>query len=1177
VEHISCGPFANASEEMAFRTIERTVSAQPGDGKVYVLTNLVHGISSSRQPDEIDMILIGTGGVAVIEVKHWDRSRLKTEVWDADHQADLIALKAKRVATQLRKVYTDTAFVPAHLLLTKETKSLIDNRRQYEIRGVSVYGLKDVEALVSRVLGSGSQDPKRLARLLAPRETAAAQGEIRRIGRVGELKLLSSLKERFERVYSGRDISSGDRVTLYLYDLSASTASNPELLARREFEAVQRLQKLPVLPSLVESFQPVPGYSGELFFFTLADSSAQSVVEAAGDSEWSKVARLSFAISAMRALAEIQASSQAGGEMVIHRALSPETVRVRADGQALFAGWRKARLPRAVSIAEFTSGLADSYSAPEIRTNGLAFADFRSDVYSLSKVLMDIFSDDDREGAEAKSALQAGIAEEPSARTAASELAEMLELVAQPPLPLLPPPAPQRWDEGHIIDWERGRYRIVSLLGEGGAGRTFKLEQLDGEGEEPIGTFVGKVVFNSEIGPNALQAYRKIRSIADHPGLSGVYQVAEEWRPDKLLALLKWRKGEPIDCWRGDNLRVYAELVSEDDEMTSESLLFGWAEQLCEALSVLHVQGWVHGDLSPSNILIDDKLATLIDFDLACPAGDKPLTSGTAAYASSYRRQNKPARPSDDIFALAASLFHVLTDRLPFLFEGVRRDEAGFSWEAGELERYGSLADFLDSAVNPDHTRRFESADAALNFLRTKNASKSRTPFGPVLISTQPEALRPNEVPRVKDILRAYPGSRFGNAETRGLDSSFAHDTYVETELDRLLPEAITKGEISLVILCGNAGDGKTAFLQHLAAKLGVEYLPSEQRVWNGALGNIQLKVNLDGAASWKSRSADDLLDELFEPFQHGPPELPRVHRVAVNDGRLMEWVESYRDRCGETRLTGQLAEVLGHEGEGLDPHIRLIELNLRSLVGGLDETVGNISTDFIDRLIDRLVGGERAKEVWKPCRTCSARARCSMRASADMMGASDDQDVLRQGALFRHRLTNALQAVHQRNEIHITARELKAALSYILFGTSYCEDLHKDVNLTTHVPADYAFDPSSECRQGDLLRELTRLDPALEAHARIDRYLAGKVPPDPMHGAPRYPEQSLKSARRQAYFAWTDDQIELVGGDRLSLGLNGGRRFSDFRDFPILPVNNQRRIRDALCKAYRVWRAYQK
>jgi serine/threonine protein kinase len=365
-----------------------------------------------------------------------------------------------------------------------------------------------------------------------------------------------------------------------------------------------------------------------------------------------------------------------------------------------------------LSIAEHAPAVDSSYAAPEVRKNGLAFADARSDVYSLSKVLLDLFGGDDADAANARSALDAGLAEEPSARASAKDIAEMLDLVAQPPALPAPLSIPQRWDEGYIIEWEHGRYRIVSQLGEGGVGRTFKLEQLDGQSEQPIGTFVGKLVVNPEIGPATLQAYRKIRSIADHPGLSGVYQTAGQWRPDALLALLKWRKGEPLESWRGDDLRVYAELTREDGRSDPEALLCGWGEQLCVALSVSHGQGWVHGDVSPSNILIDDDRATLIDFDLACPAGHIALASGTAPYASSSRRANKPARPLDDIFALAASLFHVLTNRLPFLFGGIRRDDAGLAWAEGERERYPRLADHL-LAKDPHQLLGVDRADAA--------------------------------------------------------------------------------------------------------------------------------------------------------------------------------------------------------------------------------------------------------------------------------------------------------------------------------------------------------------------------------------------------------------------------------------------------------------------------------
>jgi hypothetical protein len=228
----------------------------------------------------------------------------------------------------------------------------------------------------------------------------------------------------------------------------------------------------------------------------------------------------------------------------------------------------------------------------------------------------------------------------------------------------------------------------------------------------------------------------------------------------------------------------------------------------------------------------------------------------------------------------------------------------------------------------------------------------------------------------------------------------------------------------------------------------------------------------------------------------------------------------------------------------------------------------GRVSSEFLDNLIGKLVGGKGALDIWKACRTCTAGARCSMRRSADMMGASLDARVLEQGVLFRRRLSSALQAVHQRNEVHITARELKAAISYILFGLYSCEDLHANPDLSPHSPSDYVFDPESPLRQGELLRELTRLDPGLEAHPRVDRYVArhGGVP-GREHGAPLYPNLPLRQARRRAWFDWTDAQIEAVAGQAGALGLKGGRRFAEFRDFPLLQELEQLRIRESLCR----------
>ena len=97
--------------------------------------------------------------------------------------------------------------------------------------------------------------------------------------------------------------------------------------------------------------------------------------------------------------------------------------------------------------------------------------------------------------------------------------------------------------------------------------------------------------------------------------------------------------------------------------------------------------------------------------------------------------------------------------------------------------------------------------------------------------------------------------------------------------------------------------------------------------------------------------------------------------------------------------------------------------------------------------------------------------------------------------------------------------------------------------------------------------RELTRLDPALDAHPRIDRYVMTSAAPDPAHGALRFADASLRSARRRAFFSWSEDQIRHVGGSVDALGLHGSRHLADFRDFPLLPPERQQAIRNELCR----------
>ena len=135
-------------------------------------------------------------------------------------------------------------------------------------------------------------------------------------------------------------------------------------------------------------------------------------------------------------------------------------------------------------------------------------------------------------------------------------------------------------------------------------------------------------------------------------------------------------------------------------------------------------------------------------------------------------------------------------------------------------------------------------------------------------------------------------------------------------------------------------------------------------------------------------------------------------------------------------------------------------------------------------------MGATARPVIWTPCQTCSAQERCAVFRATRIFGPGRtpglEPPAVR--ARARQRLFDALQAVHLRGETHITVRELRAALVYILFGVHFCLDYHRGEKAPPYW--ERAFSPVSAGRQGEVLRELVRLDPALEAHPQIDLQL---------------------------------------------------------------------------------------
>lgn len=1142
LRHIPCGEPVNRSERLAIEKLKTTLQGVPGPW--ILLSNINHALHPAARADEIDIVIIGPPGVFVIEVKHWDSGYLKQNAHVAEFEAVRVDEKAKRVAGKIRQRF-NPGFVAARLLLTRANVSWPPTQRP-QIRGVEAYGLTEWREMlcVDRRGRLEADQIAQAANILEPRARVALAGELRSFVGLINLERISSLQDAFHRVYRGQHPTRRDKVVLHLYDLSASDDKQAKAIAEREYDVIQRWQKSPYLPSLLDSFQEAEHYPGELYYFSLVDPAAPTVAERCQDPGWSFDDRLRFARDALRALETFHHPSDESVPHIVHRHITPKTLRVRHNGVPLFTDFSLSRLSDAPTISEsvIAADEDEAYLAPEVCTDGLAAADARSDVFSLCATLKTLFPGDNARSSEARDFLDLGCAHNPEGRESLTDLAEVFERHTDPTVTLEPSPtlpAPEYWDEDTVVPFQNSHYKIVGRLGRGGLGQTFKVVEVDAESQELFGTYVGKVIQHREDAEPALHAYRKVRAYTVHPHLSTIHEIAREWRPDQFVSLLKWVEGTPMIDLRGV-VRLYAE---ELGELSAELMIIRWLADLCDALSQLHNVGLVHGDVSPRNIIVQGGEVVLTDYDTVTDAGAKPR-SRNVVYASHEVDSGVEIRPRDDVFSLAASIFHVLVDRDPFLFGSERRKNGGLNWEGVDTMGLEKAAAFLKRATSNITSERFSDAAEARSFLAPLLEP-------PTVIAPSP-TLEQMVAPWLSDLLTAYPGSLHGNAETRGLDSPFAAATYVETRLDEALRQEIAAGNVDLVILFGNAGDGKTAFLQHLGRKLGAEGVQSSHRLWNHKLSNGKtLRVNLDGSASWQGKSANEILNDFFEPYYRADSNENRreTRIVAINSGKLLEWVDSVE----ETSFTEKLSRALFDDvSQGLDARFRLIDLNRRSLVGGLDSVGAGITTDFLNRLLERFLGAGRGDDPWAVCPRCTAQNRCAAWQSVQVL-----RDTQR-GPRVRARLADALQACHLRGEIHITARELRAALAFVFFGVHRCEELHQNPDL---IPAPYwdrAFDASAEQRQGELLSELVRFDPALESHPLIDRQLLKVTPHGANDSAP-----ALASARRRAYFEWDENELAALSLPANALWLAGGRHLDRFRRVPLMSASE----REALCR----------
>ncbi|NPV57901.1 MAG: serine/threonine-protein kinase, partial [Anaerolineae bacterium] len=130
---------------------------------------------------------------------------------------------------------------------------------------------------------------------------------------------------------------------------------------------------------------------------------------------------------------------------------------------------------------------------------------------------------------------------------------------------------------------------------------------------------------------------------------------------DRSYLVIEYVKGRDLEA-----------KLSESDGHFSEDQVIAWAIELCDVLSYLHnhkPEPIIFRDIKPSNIMINNEgQVVLVDFGIAkvFRFGQKGTMIGTEGYSPPEQYRGE-ASPQADVYALGATLHHLLTARDPRL------------------------------------------------------------------------------------------------------------------------------------------------------------------------------------------------------------------------------------------------------------------------------------------------------------------------------------------------------------------------------------------------------------------------------------------------------------------------------------------------------------------------------
>ncbi len=219
-------------------------------------------------------------------------------------------------------------------------------------------------------------------------------------------------------------------------------------------------------------------------------------------------------------------------------------------------------------------------------------------------------------------------------------------------------------DAGHVV---QGRYRLISLLGEGGMGEVWRAQHVQLGSDVAVKllrpealTESGVARFDREARLTGAIRHRNVVGVQDHGNDKGIPFI-----------VMEYLHGENL----GDRLKRAPQLPLDE--------LIQYALGALAGLSAVHAVGIIHRDLKPANIFLaedaDGIVPKVLDFGISRASSaisrdqsEVSLTQthqvlGTPYYMSPEQvRSAKALDARSDIFSMGVILYEALAGRRPF-------------------------------------------------------------------------------------------------------------------------------------------------------------------------------------------------------------------------------------------------------------------------------------------------------------------------------------------------------------------------------------------------------------------------------------------------------------------------------------------------------------------------------